>query len=112
MIAVEAIGCKIILRVQRVEDYDVTFKKAKEVGIIIADHDDNRRAQAGIDKGEVLAIGPSCSDQYIQGVQVGDMVGFAKYGGKIVSALDDPDDRYLIINDEDVVCKFRSKDVR
>lgn len=109
MSAVEAIGCKLVLRVQRVEDYDPTIKSAKAVGIVIPEHEDNKRAQAGIDKGVVLEIGPTCNEEYIKGVKVGDTVGFAKYGGKIVSALDDNEDRYLIINDEDVVCKFRSK---
>ena len=108
MNAVEAVGCKVVLRVQKIEEYDPVFRRAQEAGLITSAGEDSKRKQAGIDKGEVLEIGPSCSEHYIKGVNIGDIVGFAKYGGKIVSSIDDPEDKYLIINDEDIVCKFRS----
>jgi len=71
--------------------------------------EDMKRMQAGIDSGEVIEIGPGCNDQYIGGIKVGDTIVFAKYAGKIVANPDDAEDKYLVINDEDVVCKFRSK---
>ena len=109
MIAVEAIGCRLVVRVQDVDDFDPVVQNAKKFGIVIADTDDQKRKQAGIDRGEVLAIGPNCDSAYVGGIQVGDFIAFAKYSGKIVTALDDPEDKYLIINDEDVVVKYRSK---
>jgi co-chaperonin GroES (HSP10) len=108
MSAVEAVGCKLVLKALTVED--PILKKMNAIGLEIAQmtKEDQKRAQAGVDKGEVIAIGPSCSEQYIGGIKVGDTIAFAKYAGKIVEALNDPEDKYLIINDEDVVVKFRS----
>lgn len=107
--AVEAVGCKIVLRSLVVED--PILKKAQTLGFALPKEtqEDMKRMQAGVDKGEVLEIGPTCSDQYVAGIKVGDTVVFAKYAGKIVPALDDENDKYLVINDEDVVCKYRSK---
>jgi len=109
MIAVEAVGCRLVLRVKEV--IDPVLERAKRAGFALATETekDQQRAQAGVDKGTVLSIGPNCSPAWIEGVKVGDEVAFAKYAGKLVTALDDPEDKYLIINDEDVVCTYRSK---
>jgi len=108
--AVEAIGCRVVLRVQKVEDFDPVFKKAKNAGLVFADdHEDAKRKQAGIDKGVVLELGPHCDPAYVEGIKVGDTVGFAKYAGKIVASLDDSEDKYLVLNDDDLICKFRSR---
>jgi len=106
---VEAVGCKLVLKSLAVED--PVLKRARQAGFALAKETekDLERMQAGIDKGTVLDIGPSCSEHYISGIKVGDTVVFAKYAGKIVPALDNEDEKYLVINDEDVVCKYRSK---
>ena len=106
--AVEAVGCKIVLRALTVND--PVLKKMNAMGLVVSEmtREDMKRAQAGVDRGTVVEIGPSCSEQYIAGIKVGDTISFAKYAGKIVTALEDDEDKYLLINDEDVVCKYRS----
>lgn len=108
MSAINAIGCRVVLRVEQVVDHKL--ERAKKAGLVLAPETekDQERAQAGVDKGVVLAIGPTCAPAWIDGVKVGDTVAFAKYAGKLVSSLDDPEDKYLIINDEDVICTYRS----
>lgn len=108
MNAVNAIGCRVVLRVEQV--VDPVLERAKKAGFKLAmeTEKDQERAQAGVDKGIVLAIGPTCAPAWIEGVKVGDIVAFAKYAGKLVSSLDDPEDKYLIINDEDIVATYRS----
>ncbi len=100
-------GCRVLLRVDRREDLDPTFKAAKAAGIITdLDTEDGRRAKAAIDKGTVIAFGPACDPAYVAGLNVGDVIYFAKYAGKIV---DDPDGgKFVLVNDEDVVCGVRS----
>jgi co-chaperonin GroES (HSP10) len=91
---VQAVGCKIVIKVERVEDHDPVFKRAKAAGLALAEnHEDRLREQASIDRGEVLEIGPSCSDQYVAGVAVGDMIAFAKYSGKVVTDLENKDEK-------------------
>jgi co-chaperonin GroES (HSP10) len=108
MTAVNAIGCRVILRVKQVED--PVLKRAQAMGIKLAPQteEDQKRAQAGVDQVVVLAIGPNCSASWIGGVKIGDTVAFAKYSGKLISALDNPEDKYLILNDEDILCTYRS----
>lgn len=108
MTAVNAIGCRLVLRVEEV--IDPVLERAKKAGfkLAAATEDDMKRAQAGVDKGVVLAIGPNCAPAWVEGVNVGDTVAFAKYAGKLVTALDNSEDKYLIINDEDVIATYRS----
>ena len=108
MHAVNAVGCRLVLRVEQV--IDPKLERAKKAGLVLASETekDQERAQAGVDKGIVLAIGPNCAPAWIEGVNVGDEVAFAKYAGKLVTAKDNPEDKYLIINDEDVICTYRS----
>jgi len=109
MTAIHAVGCRLVLRVEQV--IDPKLERAKKAGLVLAaeTEKDQERAQAGVDKGIVLSIGPNCSPAWIEGVKVGDEIAFAKYAGKLVTAKDDPEDKYLIINDEDVICTYRSK---
>jgi len=110
MTAVNAIGCRIVLKVEQIVDPDLERVRKSRLALPAKNslEDDEKRSQAGVDKGIVLAIGPNCSPAWIEGVQVGDTVAFAKYAGKLVTAKDDPEDKYLIINDEDVICTYRS----
>ena len=62
--------------------------------------------QAGIDKGEVVAIGDTAwKDERLGGAawcKVGDTVIWARYAGKPVK---DGDDLYHLVNDEDLLGK-------
>jgi len=95
----DPVGCRIIIEVP----IDETHDRLKKAGLVAAeDHEDAQRRKAGVDKGTVIAMGPNCSDEWIKGVKVGDMIVFAKYSGKMVP---DGEKRYVVINDEDVLCK-------
>lgn len=91
-------GCRILIDPVK----DETSKRAEASGFILPEMDDRRR-QANVDQGRVLEIGPKASEDYIQGVEVGSLIGFTKFGGKFVT---DPETKkeLLIINDEDVIC--------
>jgi len=102
---IEVPGCRLLIRPIKIEDADKTLKAAKAFGIILLENDE-RRQQSAIDRGTVLQIGPKASEDYIGGVKVGDMIGFAKFGGKFIQ---DPEteEMLLAINDEDVICIFK-----
>lgn len=106
-------GHRVVVKQEKLEDVDPAYKKAAKVGIVIADTDDKKREQAGLDKGIVISIGPGAfvefnRNQDLSGpwCAVGDKVAFAKYSGKTVV---DPDDQesYMVLNDEDIVCVIR-----
>jgi len=106
-------GHRVVVKQEKLEDVDIAYKKAKQAGLVIADTDDKKREQAGLDKGIVISIGPGAfvefnRNQMTDGAwcKTGDRIAFAKYSGKSVA---DPDDHevYMVINDEDVVCIIR-----
>lgn len=100
-------GCRLLIKPLKLEDNDKVVRSAKAAGIALLPQDE-RKAQVNIDKGYVLQIGPKCSPDYIEGVRVGDLIGFTKFGGKFLREEDTPEgEEVLAINDEDVICVFR-----
>jgi co-chaperonin GroES (HSP10) len=95
---------RIIVKQRKLEEVDQTLKRARAAGIVIAEHADTTRAQAGVDKGTVIAIGPTAYRDFNteSPIKVGDIVVFAKFSGKVIQ---DPEDEeeYVALNDEDIV---------
>ena len=113
------VGHRVLVKRERVEDHDPTFKQAKAAGIVIPETEDRQRAQAGLDKGTVTAIGPDAwkgfylaanpSDANLRGfipwATVGDVVVFAKYAGKVIQDLDN--ENYVALNDDDIIAVLK-----
>lgn len=91
-----------------------------ESGIIIATHSEHKRERAATDTGRVVSIGPTAwnaFDKYTPDgkrnpswepwCKVGDLVVFAKYGGKFLK-VNDVD--YIVIADEDIQCVIKESD--
>jgi co-chaperonin GroES (HSP10) len=97
-------GCKVLVKTFTLAENDEIIKSAKRAGIELPEFSE-RREEINIDKGVVLKIGPSVSNEYVKDLQVGDTVGFARFGGKFIV---DPADgvKYLLLNDEDILCTF------
>lgn len=101
--AVKPILHRILVKQDRLEDRDETFKRARAAGII-TDFDERKREQAAIDTGMVVDFGPTAFRDFgaENPLKVGDTVVYAKYGGKTVK---DPETgaEYVLLNDEDVI---------
>lgn len=97
-------GCRVLLKPFKIQEHDKVFAAAKAAGIALPEFSE-RKEQANVDKGTVLQIGPKVHEDYIGDIKVGDVVGFAKFGGKFVQDTES-DELYLIVNDEDLICKF------
>lgn len=92
---------RVILTYEQIADVDPQFKKAKAAGLYLPeDHEDMQRKQVGIDKGNVVAIGPNADFGFE--VKVGERVGFAKHSGKVIED-ESTKTKYIILNDEDVL---------
>ena len=95
---------RILVKQQKLNEAHKEYQRAEAIGIIIPEHEDNKRAQAGVDKGTVVSIGPTAYRDYNVDVpiKVGDVIAFARYSGKTIV---DPTDEeeYVCLNDEDVV---------
>lgn len=95
---------RIIVKQQKLSEAHKEYRRAEAIGLVIPEHEDNKRAQAGVDKGVVVAIGPTAYQDFKTDVpiKIGDMVAFARFSGK---AMVDPkdDEEYVALNDEDIV---------
>jgi len=99
---------RLLVRADKLEDVDKTYVKAKSLGIVIPEQEDRKRAQAGVDKGTVVAIGPTAFRDFNTEcpVEIGDYVAYARFGGKII---EDPytGEEFVALNDEDLVVLFK-----
>lgn len=101
---IKPVGHKLLVKMDKVEDFDPVFKSAKASGIALPEVEDALRRQAGIDKGRVVAIGELCWMDFSKAIQwckEGDLIVFAKHAGKVI---EDPKtlEKFIILNDEDV----------
>lgn len=101
---------RILVKADRLEDTDTTHKRAKAAGIVMLDSPDKVRAQAGVDRGTVVLLGPTAFRDFNTPppIEVGSYIAYAKFAGK---TLTDPytDEEFVCLNDEDVVCVFHQE---
>lgn len=97
-------GHRVLVRPDRLEESDPHYQRAHKAGLLLPkEHEDLRRAEAAVDRGTIIAIGPTAWKDFggEAWCKVGDKIAFAKYSGKTVT---DNGENYLVLNDEDVVC--------
>jgi co-chaperonin GroES (HSP10) len=106
---IEIILHRVLIKQDKLEETNPVYQRAAKSGIIIPDHEDNKRAQAGVDVGTVVQIGPTAFKDFNTSspLKVGDKVAFAKYSGKAITDPSD-DEIYIALNDEDIVAIIRS----
>lgn len=102
-------GHRLVVKPYKQEEVDDILKAATESGFLKdfqIINSNKKREDASVDKGIVLAIGPTAwkndSFGHDPWCKVGDEILFAKFAGKVVQ---DPDTLHdvFILNDEDVV---------
>ncbi|CAB4132734.1 GroS Co-chaperonin GroES (HSP10) [uncultured Caudovirales phage] len=105
---IETVLHRILVKADKLEETDKTYVKAKQLGLHIPEMDDRKRAQAGVDKGTVVSIGPTAFRDFgaESPIKVGDYIAYARFAGKILT---DPatEEDFVILNDEDIVCIFK-----
>lgn len=99
---------RILVKQDSLEEHDVTYKRMKDVGLVIPEMEQHQRAQAGVDTGTVVDIGETAFRDFNteSPVAKGDRIAYARFSGKQVK---DPDtqEQFVVLNDEDVVCVFK-----
>ena len=102
---IEVVGCRILIKPQTLVEHDKVRASALKAGIQLLETTE-RKEQINVDKGTVLSIGSKCHEDYVGNVAVGDVIAYAKFGGKFIT---DPktEEVFLVISDEDVICVFK-----
>lgn len=104
----EPLGHRILIKQDKLEDTDPTFKAAKAAGIELPEMMEIQREQAAVSKGTIVSVGPTAWTHPDLGstpwAVVGDYVYFAKYAGAVIT---DPEskEKYILLNDEDIIAK-------
>lgn len=98
---------RILIKQDKLEETNVDFVRMRKLGLQLAETDDRKRAQAGVDTGTVVAIGSTAFRDFgtESPIMVGDKIAYARFSGKFIT---DPatQEEFVILNDEDVVCVF------
>lgn len=102
-------GHRVLIRHDKLEDVDDTFRAAKAAGIEIPkEFKEIRLEQNAVDKGMVVSVGPTAWKDFggTAWCEVGDYIAFAKHAGKYI---EDPEtkEEFVLLNDEDVVCVIK-----
>lgn len=104
------LGHRLLVKPVKIEDEDPAFAAARRMNLEIAGNEKTRE-QAAVDKGTVIAMGQTAFQDFggIPWCSVGDLVGYSRYGGKFIKDLEDDTD-YIVLNDEDIICKYATKE--
>lgn len=107
---IKIVGHRVLVSPFKLEEVDETYKRAKQAGIALLDTDESNARQNAVDRGIVVSVGSTAFKDFggEPWCEVGDFIAFAKYSGKYV---EDPftKERFVILNDEDVVCVFEEE---
>ncbi len=102
---------RIIIKQFDVTEKDKTFQSAKAAGILLSGNQMDRE-QAAVDRGTVVAIGPTAFKDFGSEVTIaiGDDIVFARHAGKTIRDPEQADDdttKYIAVNDEDLIAILR-----
>jgi len=105
---IEPLLHRILVKPEKFEDFSKEHKKLREIGLVVPEMEELKRAQAAVDRGKVAAIGPTAYRDFNVDcpIKVGDVVNYAKFAGKI---MEDPQtgEQYICLNDEDIICVIK-----
>ncbi len=105
---IEPCGYRVLVKLLKPEDVDGVFKSTSASGIIIPKTQEAERREQSIDMAYVISLGPTAYKDHggEPWCAKGDIVAFAKYGGKTVKDLD-TDEQYQVLNDDDIVAVIK-----
>lgn len=95
---------RVLVKPYDIFDKDESYAAAKRMGLEVVG-DSKKREQQSVDKGVVVALGPTVDADLH--AKVGDDIVWARHAGKEV---EDPEtgETFVVLNDEDVVAVIRS----
>ena len=98
-------GHRILVKPDTLDDIDPTIASARKAGIQLIEKTARQEATI-IDTGVVIQIGPTAYADFggaDKWCQVGDRVSYTRHGGKMLPNPDNLEEKWLVLNDEDVL---------
>lgn len=94
------VGFRLLVKPITLDEHDPAFARAKAMGIEIAKQTERQEATI-ISSGTVVQVGPT--SQFKDEVKEGDRIDYVKHGGMFVHDPDDKENKWYVINDDDVL---------
>jgi co-chaperonin GroES (HSP10) len=105
---IEPVLHRILIKQDKLEETNQDYLRARAAGIIIAESEDKKRAQVGVDTGTVVKIGHTAFKDFgtTSPIKEGDKIAYARFSGKFIT---DPStkEEFVALNDEDIICLFK-----
>lgn len=103
---------RIVVRPEAFDEFSEEYKRMKQLGWVIPELEELKRAQASVDRGVVVSVGETAYRDYgvEPPVKAGDVVNYARHSGKFVKDLETGED-FVILNDEDLICIIKEENV-
>jgi co-chaperonin GroES (HSP10) len=97
-------GFRILVKKTQLTDVDPAFAAAHRMGLELTEQT-QRQESSIIDTGTVVQVGVSAYKAYDDDpwVKVGDLISYARHAGKELVNPSNKEEKWLCINDEDVV---------
>jgi hypothetical protein len=107
----QIVGHRLLIKTITLAEHDPAFAAAKRMGLEIATKTE-RLESTIIESGIVEQIGSTAFKDFggTPWCEVGDRVDYVRHGGKFVHDPDDKENKWLVINDEDVLVVWRQND--
>ena len=107
---IEPVAHRIVVKPFSIEEEDEAYKAAKRMGLDLSLEKTKDREQAAVDRGTVVRLGESVYKDFgiDNPLTVGDEIVYARHAGKAVEDIYTKE-KFVIINDEDVVAIFRKE---
>jgi co-chaperonin GroES (HSP10) len=107
----QIVGHRLLIKTITLEEHDPAFAAAKRLGLKIAEKTE-RLESTIIESGFVEQIGSTAFKDFggEAWCKVGDRVDYVRHGGKFVYDPDNKENKWLVINDEDVLVIWRQND--
>lgn len=95
---------RILIKPAKLEETDVSYKRAIAAGLALPDLSEKAREQAAISEGVVIEVGHTAFKDFgtTSPIKEGDYVVYAKYSGRPIEDRDTKE-LYVLLNDEDVL---------
>ena len=100
----QVLAHRVAVKPFTVDEWDEDRKKAKQLGFVLPEMEENKRAKASVDVGVVIQIGASAETDAV----VGDTVAYVKNAGKFVVNPYTKEEIYLL-NDEDLLVVLKKE---
>ncbi len=95
---------RIIVKPDKFREVNKDYQRLAAIGLEIPEFEDQKRAQASVDRGIVVSLGATAYKDYgiNPPVKPGDIVNYARFSGKLIE--DSAGETFICLNDEDLIC--------